>query len=76
MFDINNKLYIGAYPLARLLVYDRSLPWDTGNPKEVIRMSQYGQERTTAVTPYNKGKEIVFGTLPDASVGGGALSIL
>ena len=38
MFHINNTLYIGAYPLARLLVYDRSLPWDTGNPKEVIRM--------------------------------------
>ncbi|MFJ7970387.1 hypothetical protein [Psychrobacillus sp. NPDC096389] len=74
MFDINNKLYIGAYPLARLLVYDRSIPWDTGNPKEVIRMNEYGQERTTAVTPYNKGKEIVFGTLPDASVGGGALA--
>ncbi|MFJ8064227.1 hypothetical protein ACIQYS_06325 [Psychrobacillus sp. NPDC096426] len=74
MFHINNTLYIGAYPLARLLVYDRSLPWDTGNPKEVIRMREYGQERTTAVTPYNKGKEIVFGTLPDASVGGGALA--
>jgi hypothetical protein len=74
MYDINNKLYIGAYPLARLLVYDRSLPWNTDNPKEVIRMNQYGQERTTAVAPYNNGKEIVFGTLPDASVGGGSLA--
>ncbi|MDF2065863.1 hypothetical protein [Bacillus sp. Cr_A10] len=74
MFDINNKLYIGAYPLARVLIYDRSKPWDTANPKEVIRMNQYGQERTTAVTPYNDGKEIIFGTLPDASVGGGALA--
>ncbi|QFF98154.1 hypothetical protein PB01_04590 [Psychrobacillus glaciei] len=74
MFDINNKLYIGAYPLARLLVYDRSLPWNTDNPNEVIRMSQYGQERTTAVTPFNDGKEIIFGTLPDASVGGGDLA--
>ncbi|WP_391120258.1 hypothetical protein [Psychrobacillus sp. L3] len=74
MFDINNKLYIGAYPLARLLVYDRSKPWDLLNPKEAIRMSQFGQERTTAVTPFNNGKEIVFGTLPDASVGGGALA--
>ncbi|MEI4769558.1 hypothetical protein WAX74_07850 [Psychrobacillus sp. FJAT-51614] len=74
MFDINNKLYIGAYPLARLLVYDRSKPWDTANPKEVIRMNQYGQERTTAVAPYKDGKEIIFGTLPDASVGGGALA--
>lgn len=73
MFDINNKLYIGAYPLARVLVYDRSKPWDTENPKEVIRMNEYGQERTTAVTPFNQGKEIIFGTLPDASVGGGAL---
>lgn len=73
MFDINNKLYIGAYPLARVLVYDRSLPWDTVNPKEVIRMSEFGQERTTAVAPFNQGKEIIFGTLPDASVGGGAL---
>ncbi|TQR21351.1 hypothetical protein [Psychrobacillus vulpis] len=74
MFDINNKLYIGAYPLARLLVYDRSKPWELENPKEVIRMNQYGQERTTAVAPYKEGKEIVFGTLPDASVGGGALA--
>ncbi|WP_391207958.1 hypothetical protein [Psychrobacillus sp. L4] len=74
MFDINNKLYIGAYPLARLLVYDRSLPWNADNPNEVIRMSQYGQERTTAVTPFNEGKEIIFGTLPDASVGGGDLA--
>ncbi|TQR05151.1 hypothetical protein [Psychrobacillus soli] len=74
MFDINNKLYIGAYPLARVLVYDRSLPWETVNPKEVIRMSEFGQERTTAVAPFNQGKEIIFGTLPDASVGGGALA--
>ncbi|MEK5146212.1 hypothetical protein MKX53_04165 [Psychrobacillus sp. FSL K6-4615] len=74
MFDINNKLYIGAYPLARLLVYDREKEWSTGNPKEVIRMNQYGQERTTAVAPYNNGKEIIFGTLPDTSVGGGALA--
>ncbi|MDI2589793.1 hypothetical protein OR571_22470 [Psychrobacillus sp. NEAU-3TGS] len=74
MYHINNKLYIGAYPLARLLVYDRALPWDNGNPKEVIRMNEYGQERSTAVTPYNNGKEIVLGTLPDASVGGGALA--
>ncbi|GGA18801.1 hypothetical protein [Psychrobacillus lasiicapitis] len=74
MYHINNKLYIGAYPLARLLVYDRALPWDNGNPKEIIRMNEYGQERSTAVTPYNNGKEIVLGTLPDASVGGGALA--
>ncbi|MBD7943080.1 hypothetical protein H9650_03035 [Psychrobacillus sp. Sa2BUA9] len=73
MYDINNKLYIGAYPLARLLVYDRSNPWGNGNPTEVIRMSEYGQERSTAVTPYNGGKEIILGTLPDTSVGGGAL---
>lgn len=74
MFDINNKLYIGAYPLARLLVYDREKEWATGNPKEVIRMDQYGQSRTTAVAPFNKGKEIIFGTLPDTSVDGGALA--
>lgn len=73
MYDINNKLYIGAYPLARLLVYDRSNPWGNGNPTEVIRMSEYGQERSTAVTPFNGGKEIILGTLPDTSVGGGAL---
>ncbi|WP_342560414.1 hypothetical protein NSQ95_04600 [Psychrobacillus sp. FSL W7-1457] len=73
MFEINNKLYIGAYPLARLLVYDRSIPWGVGNPAEVIRMSSHGQERSTAVAPYNKGKEIILGTLPDTSVGGGAL---
>ncbi|QEY20535.1 hypothetical protein [Psychrobacillus sp. FSL K6-2843] len=73
MFEINNKLYIGAYPLARLLVYDRSIPWANGNPAEVIRMSPYGQERSTAVAPYNGGKEIILGTLPDTSVGGGAL---
>lgn len=73
MFEINNKLYIGAYPLARLLVYDRSIPWGNGNPAEVIRMSTYGQERSTAVAPYNNGKEIILGTLPDTSVGGGAL---
>lgn len=74
MFDINNKLYIGAYPLARLLVYDREKEWATGNPKEVIRMDQYGQARTTAVAPFNKGKEIIFGTLPDTGVDGGALA--
>lgn len=73
MFEINNKLYIGAYPLARLLVYDRAIPWGTGNPAEVIRMSSHGQERSTAVAAYNGGKEIILGTLPDTSVGGGAL---
>ncbi|MDX1699002.1 MAG: hypothetical protein R3250_00220 [Melioribacteraceae bacterium] len=74
MVEINNKLFIGAYPLSRLLVYDRSMDWTASNPSLLISMKSYGQERTTAVASANNGQDVVFGTLPDTGVNGGALA--
>ncbi|MGE6487615.1 hypothetical protein [Paenisporosarcina sp. NPDC076898] len=74
MVEINKKLYIGAYPLSRLLVYDRSVNWSATNPTRLISLKSYGQERTTAVASINNGKDVVFGTLPDTGVNGGALA--
>lgn len=74
MIEVNQKLFIGAYPLSRLLVYDRTKEWTMTNPNLLISMKSYKQDRTTAVAPMNNGEDIVFGTLPDTGFNGGALA--
>jgi WD40 repeat protein len=69
------KMYLGAYPKARLLEYDLSSEW-TGyptNPKELLSLLPYGQARITALI--QKDHTLLLGTYPENSTGGGVLAL-
>ncbi len=80
----DGKLWIGAYPEARLYSYDLSQPWSSpeyspgppgtpDNPKLAVNLHPELQTRARALTEVN-GK-IAVGTVPDGDRLGGALAI-
>ncbi|PLR73508.1 hypothetical protein CYJ37_08175 [Bacillus sp. UMB0728] len=72
---MGDKLYIGAYPNARVLELDLTKPWSATNPREMMRLGNFGQSRSTAITAMPKLNKVFVGTYPETSVGGGALAI-
>ncbi|WP_066297065.1 WD40 repeat domain-containing protein [Bacillus sp. FJAT-29937] len=75
MTIMGDKLYIGAYPKSRVLELDLTKPWDITNPREFMRLGNYGQERSTAITAIPKLNKVFVGTYPETSLGGGALAV-
>ncbi len=75
MTIMGDKLYIGAYPRARVLELDLTKPWGPMNPREIMRLGEFGQERSTAITAVPKLGKVFVGTYPETSIGGGALAI-
>lgn len=75
MTIFNNKLYVGAYPRARVLELDLTKPWGPNNPRQLMKLSDFGQERSTAVAAVPELKKVFVGTYPETSIGGGALAI-
>lgn len=75
MMIIGNKLYIGAYPRSRVLELDLTLPWSETNPREIMRLGDYGQERATAITVVPNLDKVFVGTYPETSIGGGVLAV-
>lgn len=71
----HNKLYIGAYPNARVLELDLTKPWSSTNPKQLMRLGDYGQSRSTAITADQKHNKLFVGTYPETSIGGGTLAV-
>lgn len=69
---LNGKLYLGAYPKARLTVINNPKDnWDKQEPKEIVRLKSYGQERIPALTSYND--HLFAGTYPQYTSSGGVL---
>ncbi|MEH7125867.1 WD40 repeat domain-containing protein [Bacillus sp. JJ1773] len=75
MTIMGDKLYIGAYPKSRVLELDLSQPWSLTNPREIMRLGEFGQERSTAITAVPKLNKVFVGTYPETSLGGGALAV-
>lgn len=75
MTIMGDKLYLGAYPKSRVLELDLSQPWSATNPREIMRLGDYGQERSTAITAVKELNKVFVGTYPETSMGGGALAI-
>lgn len=75
MTIMGDKLYIGAYPKSRVLELDLTQPWSLGNPREIMRLGEFGQERSTAITAVPKLNKLFVGTYPETSLGGGALAV-
>lgn len=75
MTIIGDKLYIGAYPRARVLELDLTKAWSETNPREIMRLGEYGQERSTAIAAIPKLSKVFVGTYPETSIGGGALAV-
>lgn len=72
---MGDKLYIGAYPNARVLELDLTKPWSVTNPREMMRLGNFGQSRSTAIMAMPKLNKVFVGTYPETSIGGGALAV-
>lgn len=69
---LNGKLYLGAYPKARLTVISNpSDEWSMQEPEEILRLKDYGQERIPALTSFNN--HLFAGTYPQYTSSGGLL---
>ena len=75
MTVLGDKLYLGAYPNARVLELDLTQPWGLMNPRTLMRLGEYGQSRSTAIAADEKLGKVFVGTYPETSMGGGALAI-
>ncbi|MGN7179136.1 hypothetical protein BK139_06685 [Paenibacillus sp. FSL R5-0490] len=75
MAYLNDKLYFGAYPKARILEYDLTKPFEGQNINEIARYKDVGQERPTAMLGINETNQLFIGTYPETSTGGGLLSV-
>lgn len=75
MAYLNDKLYFGAYPKARILEYDLTKPFEGQNINEIARYKDLGQERPTAMLGINETNQLFIGTYPETSTGGGLLSV-
>ena len=58
-----------------MLELDLTKPWDDKNPREIMRLGNYGQSRSTAITAVPELQQIYVGTYPETSIGGGALAV-
>ncbi|MDR8411085.1 PQQ-binding-like beta-propeller repeat protein [Nonomuraea sp. 3-1Str] len=79
------KLYVGAYPEARVYAYDPSLPWNSTeyspspepgpapNPARLLDFATDKQIRPRALTP--AGRYVAVGTMPDLGQVGGVLAL-
>ena len=71
---LNGKMYLGAYPKARLTVIENpEKEWDKQTPKELLRLKSYGQERIPALTSYKN--HLFAGTYPQYTSSGGLLLV-
>ncbi|RHW37259.1 hypothetical protein D1B31_15945 [Neobacillus notoginsengisoli] len=69
---VNGKMYVGAYPNARLTeIVDSSIPWDQRTPNVLARIKDYGQERIAALTSVNN--HLFAGTYPQYTSKGGLI---
>lgn len=69
---VNGKMYVGAYPNARLTeINGPSLPWEQRTPSVLARIKDYGQERIAALTSVNN--HLFAGTYPQYTSRGGLI---
>ncbi|MEH7482347.1 WD40 repeat domain-containing protein [Neobacillus drentensis] len=67
----NGKMYIAAYPKARLMEIDSDQPWDQRVPQLLVKLDHLGQERIPALISHKN--HLYAGTYPQYSNKGGLL---
>lgn len=75
MASHGRKLYLGVYPNGALYEYDPTLPFGSANPRKLLDLKTYGQERPWTVI--SAGKYVAIGTSPKNSKldGAGAVTL-
>jgi hypothetical protein len=69
---VNGKLYVSAYPNARLTeITNPELPWEQRSTNVLVRLKDYGQERIPALTEHKN--HLFAGTYPQFTTSGGLL---
>ena len=74
---VDQTIYFGIYPGARLWLYDTSKPWDVKdkNPREFGNLGPEKQSRPMAMLGVPELKKVYIGTVPEYGMLGGVLSI-
>ncbi|WP_010274221.1 FIMAH domain-containing protein [Paenibacillus senegalensis] len=70
-----DKLYFGVYPGARVVEFDTALPWGSGNPRTVLDLSAYDQDRPFGMLGVEEENKLFIGTVAAYGKHEGALAI-
>jgi len=68
------RIYFGTYPRAVVQVYDPALPRSSDNPRELVSLSRWGQDRPYALCADAARSVLFIGTVPDYGRLGGLLA--
>ena len=75
MATLGTELFLGIYPNGRLYAYDTAKPWDAKNPRLLDTLDRFEQDRPMAVLGVEKLNKVLFGTIPDYGLLGGAIVV-
>lgn len=70
-----DKVYFGVYPGARVVELDTTLPWGSGNPRTIIDLSAYEQDRPFGMLGVEEENKLFIGTVANYGKHEGALAI-
>ncbi|MED4454498.1 hypothetical protein [Metabacillus fastidiosus] len=72
MAYLNDKVYLGVYPEAKIIEYDPVYE----SSQNIFNLKQYGQDRPTAVLHLPNTDKLYIGTTPRTGIRGSTLAIL
>lgn len=74
MAAVDGKMFFGVYPSAKIYQYDPEQTWSKGsNPKELLNLGAYGQDRPVAMAANEDSNELYIGTFPKRGYKSGSL---
>lgn len=68
-------IYFGVYPRAVIVRYDPSATRDSNNPRELLRLTPWLQDRPYAMAVHAASQKLFIGTVPAYGHLGGALAV-
>ena len=83
VLDLGDTVWLGAYPDSRFYRYDPTAPWNSTeyspaldtpeNPVKVVDLN--GHDQVRARTSTDAGRHVVYGTMPNTTLGGALVVI-
>lgn len=75
MAVIDSRIFFGTYPRAIISVLDTARPQSKGNPRDLFRLEEEGQDRPFGMLAVPEENKLFIGTVPGYGLLGGALTI-
>jgi len=70
-----HTIFFGTYPRAVVVAYDPTAPRSADNPRELICLASWGQDRPYSLLADPRRKKLFIGTVPAYGCLGGALAV-